>query len=418
MAIFKIVASRVNNIEADQYGNVNVEPGQIWYDPDTGVLRLYDGNVGGYIINQGGGGNPVRVDYNGNIVTANVSTINFTGNGVSVTGSGSNVTVDIIQSAGNYSNANVTALLADFGSNSITTTGNITAANFITTGSNVDAGNVNVTGNVTAEYFIGNGSLLANITGANVTGTVALATYATTANSVAVANVVGIGNIATLNLTGSSSTVLYGNGVFAPASGGGGTPGGANTYVQFNNNGSFDGVANLTFDKVTNTLSATNIAGNGSGLTSITGANVTGQVGYAAIANSVAGANVSGTVSSAEVANTANSVSGANVSGQVSNALVAGTVYTNAQPNITSVGELSSLSVIGNVSADYFIGNGSLLTGIVSTLPPQTDNSGKYLYTNGITPSWEFVPGVFGLVIDGGNASYSSSDFIIDGGGA
>jgi hypothetical protein len=44
------------------------------------------------------------------------------------------------------------------------------------------------------------------------------------------------------------------------------------------------------------------------------------------------------------------SITGANVTGQVGNALVAGTVYTNAQPNITSVGTLSSLSVSGNVN--------------------------------------------------------------------
>jgi hypothetical protein len=36
-------------------------------------------------------------------------------------------------------------------------------------------------------------------------------------------NVVGIGNIASVNLSGSSSNVLYGNGVFAPASGAGGS---------------------------------------------------------------------------------------------------------------------------------------------------------------------------------------------------
>jgi hypothetical protein len=36
-----------------------------------------------------------------------------------------------------------------------------------------------------------------------------------------------------------------------------------------------------------------------------------------------------------------------NINGQVSNALVAGTVYTNAQPNITSVGNLSGLTVTG-----------------------------------------------------------------------
>ena len=72
----------------------------------------------------------------------------------------------------------------------------------------------------------------------------------------------------------------------------------------------------------------------------------------------------------ANVANTAYSVTGSNVSGQVANAIVAGTVYTNAQPNITSVGTLTSLSVSGNISsanyvtANFFQGNGSALSSI------------------------------------------------------
>ncbi len=57
-------------------------------------------------------------------------------------------------------------------------------------------------------------------------------------------------------------------------------------------------------------------------------------------------------------------IAGANVSGQVGNALVAGTVYTNAQPNITSVGTLvnttlgSANSLTGGnlVSATYLTG--------------------------------------------------------------
>jgi hypothetical protein len=63
------------------------------------------------------------------------------------------------------------------------------------------------------------------------------------------------------------------------------------------------------------------------------------------------------------------SLVGANVTGQVGNALVAGTVYTNAQPNITSVGTLTSLSSSGNIVAPnvqantgYFIR--SVATGI------------------------------------------------------
>ena len=62
----------------------------------------------------------------------------------------------------------------------------------------------------------------------------------------------------------------------------------------------------------------------------------------------------------------------------MANALVAGTVYTAAQPNITSVGTLSSLSVTGNIdtagninganivasAGHYFIGDGSLITNL------------------------------------------------------
>ena len=134
------------------------------------------------------------------------------------------------------------------------------------------------------------------------------------------------------------------------------------------------------------------ITGEGGNIANITGANVTGTVGTASVAStaySVSGANVSGAVA---IANTAYAVSGANVSGQVGNALVAGTVYTNAQPNITSVGTLTTLSVTGNVeaagitttgaagnitganviSANTFIGDGSQLTGMYSNTNVQS----------------------------------------------
>jgi len=111
---------------------------------------------------------------------------------------------------------------------------------------NIDANgfsisNANV---ITANFFIGSGGNLSNIQGSNVSGEVA---YAAVANSVAVANVVGIGNIAVLNLNGNSAQVLYGNGTFA-TSGGSGTPGGANTEIQFNNNGVFGGISTVTWN--------------------------------------------------------------------------------------------------------------------------------------------------------------------------
>jgi hypothetical protein len=68
----------------------------------------------------------------------------------------------------------------------------------------------------------------------------------------------------------------------------------------------------------------TNVSGNGSTLTSITGASVTGQVG---------------------------------------NALIAGTVYTNAQPNITSVGTLTGLGVNGTITGVNITANTGVFTG-------------------------------------------------------
>jgi hypothetical protein len=88
-------------------------------------------------------------------------------------------------------------------------------------------------------------------------------------------------------------------------------PGGTNTQVQFNSANTFAGSANFTFDVTTNTLSVTNIVANGSQLTDLNASNVTGQV---------------------------------------SNAVVSGTVYTNAQPNITSLGTLTDLTVTGNTN--------------------------------------------------------------------
>ena len=135
-------------------------------------------------------------------------------------------------------------------------------------------------------------------------------------------------------------------------------------------------VGTLTSLNVSGTITAANITantgvftGNGSGLSQIVGANVTGYV------------------PNANIANTAYSVAGANVSGQVGNALVAGTVYTNAQPNITSVGQLTSLLVSGNIQS----GNGTTGTGNIfafgnistlSTLLANTITSNSNIFAN------------------------------------
>ena len=221
------------------------------------------------------------------------------------------------------------------------------------------SGNIISYANITASYFIGNGSQLTNITGANVSGTVANATYSTTTGTVTTAaqpNITSVGTLTTVSVSGnvSSGGNIIGNGQYLTSITGGNVTGqvgnalvAGTVYTAAQPN--ITSVGTLTSVNVSgNVSSGGNIIGNGQYLTSITGANVNGAVTFAT---------------------TANSVAGGNVSGQVANALIAGTVYTNAQPNITSVGTLTSLSVTSNVSA------GNILT----------DN---LLYANGT--AWSF----------------------------
>jgi len=192
---------------------------------------------------------------------------------------------------------------------------------------------IDETGNYTFNNVVTTGSLISgnanigNIIG--ITNLVASTTSITITGSLSTTSNISAGNIKTNNLQyangnpwaiGSSST----------------PPGGSNTQVQFNTVGSFDASANFIFNTATNTLVVTNISSNGAQLSSLTASNITGQV---------------------------------------ANALVSGTVYTNAQPNITSIGILTSLDVTNNITSgnanlgnattsNYFVGNGSLLSSI------------------------------------------------------
>jgi hypothetical protein len=243
----------------------------------------------------------------GNILTAGLisATGNVTGN--YFIGNGSQLTGLPAQ----YSNANVSSFLAAFGSNTISTTGNITGGNIlmgglisatstITSAANITGGNITTAGLISAT---------GNITGGNtrVTGIVS-----------ATGSVYGVELWATqssgdeggqLNLANpASNSTIAGNSVSVDIfqnrfrifeqggtargafiditacgagvgtnllAGGGGTPGGANTQIQFNDSGTFGGSAALIFNKTSNAVTATgNITGGNiltGGLISATG---------------------------------------------------------------------------------------------------------------------------------------------------
>jgi len=63
----------------------------------------------------------------------------------------------------------------------------------------------------------------------------------------------------------SNGTTVYWSTV---SGGGGGTPGGSNTHIQFNDSSAFGGNANFTFNKTTNILYVANSIGIGAGLSS------------------------------------------------------------------------------------------------------------------------------------------------------
>jgi len=131
-------------------------------------------------------------------------------------------------------------------------------------------------------------------------------------------------------------------------------------------------------------ISVSNISANGSALSSLTGANVTGNVDQATLAlvvsqasqpnitsvGTLTGLTVSGILSAGLYVGNASGLSNLNSSnlvGNVANANVALVVSQASQPNITSVGTLTGLTVSGILSAGLYVGNASGLSNLNSS---------------------------------------------------
>jgi hypothetical protein len=279
----------------------------------------------------------------------------------------------------------------------------VTTANLSATGSVTSNSVLSTTGNVTGNYIFGDGSQLTNITVSgsspvSTTGNVSAGNLTTT-GTVSATN---IGNIASINLDGNASTVLYGNGVFAAVAGGG-TYGdsnvntllaawGSNTISTTGNITSgylFGNGSQLTGLPATygNSNVATFLASFGSNAISTSGNITAGYVaGNGSALTSLTGANVTGTVANATYATSAGSATTA------TSATTAATVTTNAQPNITSVGTLSSISSTGNITG----GNLTLANGQINVTYTPSSITGVAITaqganTNGGTGYFEFL---------------------------
>jgi hypothetical protein len=254
-----------------------------------------------------------------------------------------NITVRNITGANLISANFLTGTLTTQTQSNIHTVGNLGFLNVDTT---VSGGNGNITFNGSMNG-IGTQSdidITGNLTAGNVITTLIAGTLTTNDQP----NIWAVGNLIDLTVQGPVDLGAVGNITISGGSpnyvlttdgagslswsaqtgngGGNGSPGGFNSYIQYNDNGNFAGSPNFTWNNNTQMLVVggnTNILGRANAVTFVSSAN-TGTAPFTVL-------------STTPVANLAVDT--------------AGTVRNNAQPNITSVGNLTSLNVTGNLSA-------------------------------------------------------------------
>ena len=318
----------------------------------TGVSNL--NAVGNVIITGGSSGFYLQTNGSGNLTWAAVPSGTGIANGTSnilIPASGGNVNTSV---AGNANVFVVTGTGANI-AGTLNATGNANVGNIGATNANITA--MTATGNVSVGNLIGphaNGT--SNVNMPSVNGNINLTAAG---NTTLVVTGTGVNVAGTLNATGNANAGNIGvaTGIFTTAAN---TPlvQNGNSNITITANGNITLSATGTPDEVVITGTGVNVAGtfNATG-----NANV-GNIGAArGVFTNIAG----------EGGNISN-IQGANVSGAVSSATTAGTVTTAAQPNITSVGTLTSLGVTGNVTAGNVYANSgtvgaSLLTGTLTT---------------------------------------------------
>ncbi len=233
---------------------------------------------------------------------------------------------------------------ANVSAGTVTATGNITGGNLITSGIISATGNANV-GNL--------GATNANLSAMTVSGNANVGNLgATNANITAITATgnANVGNLGTAGLVVATGNITGGNLITAGQISATGNITGGNLKTSAVTIGSAGAVSGVT------TISASGNANVGNlGAATVVATTLTGTLSTAAQPNITS----VGTLTSLSVTG---NISGGNVSGT----LIAGTLTTAAQPNVTSVGTLTSLSATGNVTGGNLITAGLTSTATLS----------------------------------------------------
>ena len=264
----------------------------------------------------------------GNVVAGNITTsgiVSSTGNIIAANIAAGNITSAIISTTGNITGPNITATIM-LVSSLLSVTGNIQAGNLLTVGV------VSATGNVIANTYIGNGSQLTGITVTKIgngTSEVNIPSAGGNANI----SINGTGNVAVFATTGAYVTgVISATGNIRGAN--------INTAGLISSTGNIITSANLV---TVNTVINSSVS---------TGGNVIG-----------ANINTSGLISAT------GNVTGGNLIGQNLTAgrvaIVGSGKEVATDADFTYNSTTNALSLAGNITANYFFGNGSGLTNTV-----------------------------------------------------
>jgi len=361
----------------------NIDFGTFPDDPDADAIRtafakvqnnfteLFATTTAGSVVSiNGGAGIAVNTPTGNVIVTANLAQVVVSTSSLSV-GQGSNGgTTAVINSSintlvidinpanvfsGNFSG--VSSALANLNGTLTTNSNsqpNITSVGTLTSLSvtgNISSGNANL-GNLSISNYVT--GTLTTVAQPNITSVGTLTTLAVTGNS-------NLGNIASANFFSGDGYLLSNLTVSAGSTI---VSGSSNVKVELNGNVNTTAAGNANIVVVTGS-----------------GSNINGYL------------TVTGNVSSGN-ANLGNNVTANYFIGNLyGNANTAGTVTTNAQPNITSVGTVTSLTVTGNITsgnvyansgiikAQYLQGDGSNLTNLSAGVTLVNGNSNVNIST-------------------------------------
>ena len=206
-------------------------------------------------------------------------------------------------------------------------------------------------------------------------------------------NLLTLGDISNVSILGGTAGYFLqtdGNGVLNWAVGGGGgngSPGGSNSFVQYNDNGTFGGDAGFTYNESTNSLNVGNVtvASN----ISASNGNISGVL------------DVTGNISANYFIGNGSQLTGINSN-------VANTVSDNAQPNITSVGTLTSLEVTGDIlNYANITSSGNIIGGNITVSRTVSASAGSF--TSNVTVGGNLTVNAAGNLRSTGNVNFSGA---------